>query len=145
MSVYIFIHRHLYNKLVYSMHCNIIMIISVFYLNYRSVFVLEYCLCIFPVLVMDTAALSILYTWIHNNDITFLQVIYKAWHIQVGVCTVHACVCVYLCTCDTVHMCVFFFVNLQKLPSALLAWMVLSWICFLQDVKWWMRRIHRWS
>lgn len=104
--IYGFIPKGLYNKSVHSMHCIIIMIISVFYLNYRSVFVLEYCSCIFPVLVMDTAALSILYTWIRNNDITFLQVIYKAWHIQVGVCTVRVCVClsVYVWYCAHVRV-----------------------------------------
>lgn len=56
---------------------------------------------------MDTAALSILYTWIRNNEVTFLQVIYKAWHIQVGVCTVCVCmfirVCVILCTCAWIY------------------------------------------
>jgi len=69
---------------------------------------LEYCSCSVAVLlVMDTAPLSILYTWIRNNEVTFLQVIYKAWHIQVGVCTVCVCmfirVCVILCTCAWIY------------------------------------------
>lgn len=63
MSVYIFMGLftgvYIINQCIQCIAI-LLWLLVFFYLNHRSVFVLKYCLCIFPVLDMDTAALSIL-------------------------------------------------------------------------------------
>lgn len=110
--IYGFIHRRLYNKSVYSMHCNIIMIISVFLFKSQISFCFEILLMYFPCARYGYCCTQ--YTWIHNNDITFLQVIYKAWHIQAGVCTVRVCVCVFICVCVILCTCACFSLWIYK-------------------------------